>query len=252
VTRVVRDGELVALVRHDKEVVEPEHLERQLGPAALLAIENERLGAEVLARLQELQRSRARIVAAGDAERRRLERDLHDGAQQRLVALAYDLRVARAAAQSEGQAATLTLLDGAIDDARACHEALRDLAHGIYPAILAEAGLEVALQTLADRAPVALSLTLTPGHSCEGSARSAVYAAVDQAIADAAGRGASQADVTIGHAHDAITISVEDDGSAQPVPPVHLADLVGAASGQIRTVTGRLLANRLEVDLPCA
>ena len=116
-----------------------------------LAIENERLGAVVMAQLREVQRSRAQIVAAGDAERRRLERDLHDGAQQRLLALTYDLRVACKAAEDEHETSTLVVLDGAVKEARACHQELRDLAHGIYPAVLAEAGLAAALRTLADR-----------------------------------------------------------------------------------------------------
>ena len=89
--------------------------------------------------------SRARIVEVGDAERRQLERDLHDGAQQRLLALTYELRLARAAAEAEGDGQLAARLDGAVKDAHTALEELRELAHGIYPAILAEAGLSSAL-----------------------------------------------------------------------------------------------------------
>src|SRR5207237_314367 len=98
VTRIRREGRLVAIVRHDRAVADTDRLERAIGAAARLAVDNERLRAGVLAQLEDLRASRARIVEAGDAERRRLERDLHDSAQQRLLALSYELRIARGAA----------------------------------------------------------------------------------------------------------------------------------------------------------
>jgi signal transduction histidine kinase len=252
VIQVVRDGQLVALIVHDPEVGDPGLLEQQIGPAMRLAIENERLGAGILARVQDLQRSRARIVAVGDAERRRLERDLHDGAQQRLLALAYDLRLARAAAEREAETAAAMSLDQAIADARACHAELRDLAHGIYPAILAEAGLEVALETLADRATVALSVSAPPGRACGEGVESAVYAVVDEAVADAAGRGATTAHVTIERADQLLEITVDDDGEVRRAPPVHLADRVGAAGGRLSLPAPGSLSNRLVAEVPCA
>ena len=96
VTPIVRNGEPVALVIHDQALSAALDLEREIGTAARLAVDNERLRAEVLAQLEDLRASRARIVEAGDAARRRIERDLHDGAQQRLLALSYELRLARA------------------------------------------------------------------------------------------------------------------------------------------------------------
>ena len=107
VTPLVRGGRRVALVAHATAIAE---LEREIGAAARLALENERLQAEVLAQLHDLRESRTRIVETGDAERRRLERDLHDGAQQHLLALSYDLRIAGAASQGERDLETASLL----------------------------------------------------------------------------------------------------------------------------------------------
>ena len=113
VCRVIRRGRPLALVLHDPALVDERELARALGSAARLAVENEALRAEALAQLRELRDSRARIVEAGDAERRRLERNLHDGAQQRLLALSYDLRLARAGAAGDGDEKLVALLDAA-------------------------------------------------------------------------------------------------------------------------------------------
>jgi signal transduction histidine kinase len=116
VTTLLRDGRRIAVVSHTAALPD---LESELGAAVRLALENERLQAEVLAQLDQLRASRVRIVEAGDAERRRLERDLHDGAQQRLLALSYDLRLARAQAGTDGDAPTGSLLTQATDQAQA-------------------------------------------------------------------------------------------------------------------------------------
>jgi signal transduction histidine kinase len=155
VTTLVRDGRQIAVVAHTAALPD---LERELGAAVRLALENERLQAEVLAQLEDLRASRVRIVETGDAERRRLERDLHDGAQQRLLALSYDLRLARASAQADGDNQTGSLLTQATGQAQAALDELRELAHGIYPAILTEAGLAPALATLADAAPLPVEI----------------------------------------------------------------------------------------------
>jgi signal transduction histidine kinase len=159
VTALVRDGHRIAVVSHTAALPD---LERELGAAVRLALENERLQAEALAQLDQLRASRVRIIETGDTERRRLERDLHDGAQQQLLALSYDLRLARAQTQADGDAQTGSLLTQATGQAQAALGELRDLAHGIYPAILAEAGLAPALATLADAAPSPSSSTPWP------------------------------------------------------------------------------------------
>ena len=120
---------------------------RAAGAAAALLLENQRLDAELRARLVELGASRARLVQAADAERRSLERNLHDGAQSRLVALALTLRLARMGV-AEGSD-TAALLDTSIDELRQSLDELRDLARGIHPAVLSDRGLEPAVRALA-------------------------------------------------------------------------------------------------------
>ena len=176
---------------HDPALVDERELERALGSAARLAVENEALRAEALAQLRELRDSRARIVEAGDAERRRLERNLHDGAQQRLLALSYDLRLARAGAAADGDEQLVALLDAAGGETAAALDELRELAHGIYPAILTEAGLAPALETLADEAPLPVELGDVAPARQPPAVETTAYVAVAEAIEDAARRGAT-------------------------------------------------------------
>ena len=131
-------------------------------------------------------RARARIVETGDAERRRLERDLHDGAQQRLLALSYDLRIALAAAKADGDRRTASLLLDALRQSQAALDDLRELAHGIYPAILVEAGLGPALETLADAAPIAVEIHDVVEERYPAAVEAAAYLVVAEAIDDAA------------------------------------------------------------------
>ncbi len=139
---------------------EPE-LVRAAGAAAALALHNQRLDAELRARYEELRASRARLVAAGDDARRRIERDLHDGAQQHLVSLALTLRLARLATEDGTKAAGF--LDAGIDALKLGLAELRELARGIHPAVLTERGLEAALHGLAARAPVPVTVTADLG-----------------------------------------------------------------------------------------
>ena len=131
------------------------------------------LQAEVLAQLEDLRASRARVVEVGDSERRRLERNLHDGAQQRLLALSYDLRLARAGSKTSGAPEVTALLTSAEKEAQTAIDELRELAHGIYPAVLTEAGIGPALWTLADSAPlpsswVSFRTIASPGGGADG------------------------------------------------------------------------------------
>jgi signal transduction histidine kinase len=244
VTPLVRDGRRVAQVTHAGAVAD---LERQIGAAVRLALENERLQAEILAQLHDLRVSRTRIVETGDAERRRLERDLHDGAQQRLLALSYDLRLARAGAEAEGDVATASLLAEATGDAQAALGELRELAHGIHPAILTEAGLEPALATLADAAPVAVEIGETAGERYPASVETAAYLVVAEAIDDAAQRGASYAAVSALQDDGRLVVKVDDDGSERTSTMIHLADRIGAIGGSLAVEPTTLRA-----EIPCA
>ncbi len=153
-------------------------------------MENERLQAELVAQLGELRASRARIVETAGAERRRLERNLHDGAQQHLLALSYDIRLARAGAAADGDTAAQMTLATAIEETQGALQELRELAHGIYPAVLAEAGLAPALATLADTAPLPVQILRAGDRRYPAPVEAAAYFAVAEAIGDAARRGA--------------------------------------------------------------
>jgi signal transduction histidine kinase len=243
VTALVRDGRRVAVVSHTAALPD---LERELGAAVRLALENERLQAQALAQLDQLRASRVRIVETGDSERRRLERDLHDGAQQRLLALSYDLRLARAQAVADSDPQTGSLLTEATDRAQAALDELRDLAHGIYPAILTEAGLVAALATLADAAPLPVQIRDTAQDRYPAAVETAAYLLVAEALQDAAGRGASHTTVSAVRHGGQLVVTVEDDGSDRTSPMVQLTDRVGALDGRLAVEPTRLRA-----ELPC-
>ncbi len=243
VTPLVRGGRRVALVAHATAIAE---LEREIGAAARLALENERLQAEVLAQLHDLRESRTRIVETGDAERRRLERDLHDGAQQRLLALSYDLRVAGAMSKGERDLETASLLGQATTDAQVALDELRELAHGIHPAILTEAGLGPALETLADAAPLAVEIGEIAGERYLGPVETAAYFVVAEAIDDAARRRASHAEVSARRHEERLAVDVEDDGSARTSTMIHVADRVGALGGRLA-----IEPTTLRAEIPC-
>jgi signal transduction histidine kinase len=244
VTVLVRDGHQIAVVSHTGALPD---LEPELGAAVRLALENERLQAEALAQLDQLRASRIRIVETGDSERRRLERDLHDGAQQRLLALSYDLRLARAQAQADGDSHTGSLLTQATDHAQAALAELRELAHGIYPAILAEAGLAAALATLADAAPLPVEIRDADQERCPAAVETAAYLLVAEALDDAAGRDASHAIVSVVRDGGRLVITVQDDGSNRTTAMVQLAERVGTLDGRLE-----VQPTRLQAELPCA
>ena len=243
VTALVRESRQIAVVSHTATL---SNLESELGTAVRLALENERLQAEALAQLDQLRASRVRIVETGDSERRRLERDLHDGAQQRLLALSYDLRLARAQAETDGDVPTGSLLTQATGQAQAALAELRDLAHGIYPAILTEAGLAAALATLADAAPLPVEIRDAAQVRHPAAVETAAYLLVAEALDDAAGRDASHAAVSAVQDGGRLLVTVEDDGTARTSAMVQLADRVGALDGRLTVEP-----TRLEAELPC-
>jgi signal transduction histidine kinase len=244
VTVLVRDGRRVAVVSYTAALPD---LERELGAAVRLALENERLQAEALAQLDQQRASRVRIVETGDSERRRLERDLHDGAQQRLLALSYDLRLARAQAVADSDSQSGSLLTEATDQAQAALGELRDLAHGIYPAILTEAGLAPALATLADAAPLPVEIRDTAQDRYPAAVETAAYLVVAEALDDAAGRDASHAAVSATRDGGRLVVTVQDDGTDRSSAMVQLADRVGALDGRLAVEP-----TRLQAELPCA
>jgi len=219
-------------------------LARQVG----LAVHNARLDTELQTTLDELRkqadelrRSRARIVASADAERRRVERDLHDGAQQHLVALAVNLRLARDVVTDDPEAAA-SMLDLLADEVKATIQELRDLAHGIYPPLLADSGVGEALRAAGRRSPSPVTVT------AEGIGRygleieSAVYFCCLEALQNAAKHAAgASVDVRVWKSSGGLLFSVADDGPGFDVAHardghgyVNMADRLGAIGGTVR------------------
>ena len=209
-TPLVRRGEPIAWIDHDSVVGDA--VEPALTPAVRLSIDNARLRVELLARMGDLRDARRRIVGDGDDERRRLERDLHDGAQQRLLALAASLRsgATQARATRNGSA---TILDGAVDETAAVLEEVRVLAHGIYPAVLTDAGLGPAVASLADVAGLPVQILRAPGGRYAPTIEAAAYRVVAESIDNAvAYSDATLVTVEIDEADGALALDVHDDG----------------------------------------
>ena len=246
VTPLLRGATPVAVLVHDVRLLEHPGLLQEVLPAARVAVENEQLQAEVRAQLEELRASRSRIVDTGDAERRRLERDLHDGAQQHLLVLSYELGRARVAAEGNGDPELTTILATAGNEAQAAIAELRELAHGIYPAILADAGLTPALGTLADEAPLPIELGVVTPERFSQPVETAAYRVVAEAINDAARRGATFVSVDVNREGERLVVMVEDDGSDRSSALIHLADRVGALGGSLEVGQTTLRA-----EIPC-
>ena len=246
-TAVVRGGRPVALIVHDRRLLDELRLEEQIGAAASLAADNERLQAEVSARLEDLRLSRARTVAAADDRRRRLERDLHDSAQQRLLAVSYDVRLAKTAARAAGDEELDAALGKAANDAAGVLAALRELARGIFPAILDEAGLGPALVTLAELAPLPTKICAAPDARLPPPVELAMYLVVQTAIQAVSAAGASYARVRVVQDGGVVRTEVSSDAAAGIDVPVPLEDRLGALGGRALAAS-----HGIRADAPCA
>jgi signal transduction histidine kinase len=179
--------------------------------AAAIGLERARLEAALRARLEELHASRARIVEAGYTTRRRIERDLHDGAQQRLVALSLALRMIRG--RVEGDEATAELVDAAQAELAEALAELRELARGIHPAILTDRGLEPALQALVDRSPVLTEVQIPDGLGLSPAHEAAIYFVASEALANVVKYAdAQRAWIRVTREARAVVVEVGDDG----------------------------------------
>ncbi len=185
--------------------------------AVRLAVENERLQAEVRSQLEDVRASRARIVEAQDTERRRLERDLHDGAQQRLVSLQLSLGLLRRQLGPDADPATLAELDAASIEAREAVTEIRELARGVHPAVLTEAGLGPALRSLAERASIRVDVRVDD--LPDGAARlppaveATAYFVVAEALTNTARYAAAgHASIEARRDGDTLIVEVSDDG----------------------------------------
>jgi signal transduction histidine kinase len=242
VTEIERDGAPLAAIVHDPALLEERELVRTAGAAAALALENERLAAEVHARYDDLRAASARLVAAGDRARRKIERDLHDGAQQRLVSLSVTLNLARK--HAEPGTKTAELLDSAVAELTAGLAELRELARGIHPAVLTERGLDPALHSLAARAPLPVSVSASVEGRFAPAVEAAVYFVVMEALTNVAKyASASAAEVTVEQVDGHVVIGVQDDGIGGADPAAG-----SGLSGLADRVTA--LGGRLEVESP--
>jgi signal transduction histidine kinase len=218
-TYLERDGAPIAFLVHDAALIAEPELVSAVAAGAGLAVENERLHAEVRAQLDEVRASRARIVAAGDTARRRVERDLHDGAQQRLVGVALALRMARTQLEhpvppTEASSGEVTgLLETASNELAAALDELRELARGIYPAVLTDGGLTPALRSLSDRAPIPVVITATPPDRLPAVVEQTCYFLVSEALTNAAKYAAAdKVMVAVTAAAGTATVEISDDG----------------------------------------
>jgi signal transduction histidine kinase len=212
VTEVDREGRRIAAIVHDPTLLEDPERVREAGAAAALALENERLEAELRAKVEEVRASRSRLVEVGWRQRRRLERDLHDGAQQRLVSLALTLRMARDRLGPDGGDAGL-LLDRSREELDLALSELRELARGIHPAVLADRGLNAAVATLADRAPLPVEVRQVPAERLPEHIELTAYFVISEALTNITKyAAASQAWVSVTHANGRLLLEVGDDG----------------------------------------
>jgi signal transduction histidine kinase len=257
VSVVERDGRLIAALVHDPALTEEPELVESVCAAAALALENERLQAELRARLEELRASRARIVEAGDEERRRIERNLHDGTQQRLVSISMALGLARAKLQSDPAAAG-AVFDEARHGLSAALEELRELSHGIHPAVLTDRGLVAALDELSLHAAVPVELDVADTKRLPEQIEAAAYYVVSEALANIAKYAqATSAQVRVQPVDGKVVLEVADDGiggaDARRGSGLRgLTDRVEGLGGRLSLTSPPGRGTTVRAELPCA
>jgi signal transduction histidine kinase len=255
-TPIEHDGLQVAALVYDASLDEDPEMVEAVRAAATMALANERLLAESGARLAEVQASRQRIVAAGDAERRRLERDLHDGAQQRLVALSLQLRMIRSDIRQNPEQAEQLAASASEELAHSLQE-LRELARGIHPAAL-DQGLASALESLATRSTVATAVTCDVPERMPRAVELAVYFVACEALANVGKYAeATAASVRLSQTATGIAIEIADNGVGG-AGATHgsgldgLADRVEALDGNLFVTSPPGAGTVITAELPCA
>ena len=256
VTRLDHDDEPLAAIVHDASLVDEPELLLASSAAARLALENARLHADMRAQLLKVQESRVRIVQATDEERRRIERDLHDGAQQRLVALALQLRSAQRELGGRADPEIDLLLADAVDELQVAVEELRELARGVHPAILTEDGLAAALESLTSRAPIPVALDVSEGR-LPAQVEATAYFVACEALANVVKHAhASKAAISAHRRNGVLVVEVEDDG----VGGAHaengsglrgLADRVEALGGRLVVESPTGGGTHVVGEIPC-
>jgi len=257
VTKVERDGGCVAAIVQDALVHDQQGgYVDAIGAAASLALENERLEAELRSKVAELRASRQRMLRIALEERRRLERDLHDGAQQRLVSMALNMRLARTRLRDDPRGAE-HLLDGAGDELEAALGELRELARGIHPAVLTDRGLDSALETLARRAPVPVELQRVPEERLPEAVELVAYYVVAEALTNVAKyASATYVKVDVARHNGRVVVQVADDGVGGADPEVGtglrgLADRLAVIEGRLEIDSEPGKGTTITAKIPC-
>ncbi|MGH2980708.1 MAG: histidine kinase [Solirubrobacterales bacterium] len=254
-TPIDSGGERLAAIDSDASLPFEPDLVRAVGAAAALTLENERLDAELRAKVEELRTSRARIVESSDSTRRRLERDLHDGAQQRLVSLALNLRLLGSKLDDNPEA--VAELESARRELDQALEELRELARGIHPSVVSDRGLDAALDGLAHRAPLPVELEGTPGERLPERVESAAYFVVAEALTNVAKYSqASHANVRVIRTDGRVLVEVSDDGVGGADPAGGsglrgLLDRVSALDGRLEVDSQSGRGTTLRAEIPC-
>jgi signal transduction histidine kinase len=249
--RLERDGQPLATLLYDPaiEAEDPGRVDA-VASVARMALENERLAAQVRAQLDEVRASRSRIVEAADAERRRIERDLHDGAQQRLVALAMRLDQARGRAAGAGD-----IIEAATDELLQAIREVRDLAHGLHPPILSERGLAAAVEALVERGSLPVQATI-PADRLPDEVEAAAYFLIAESLTNAAKHAAASSvrvDATI--TAGTLRVTVADDGrggadASRGSGLVGLVDRLAAIGGTVAVDSPPGGGTRLTAEIP--
>jgi signal transduction histidine kinase len=255
-TIVKREGRPVAALVHCAALLDGTQLVEAVGAAAGLALENERLQADLRARLDELRASRARIVDAADAERRRLERNLHDGTQQRLVSISMSLGLAESKVEADPGAARRILEEARQGLATALQE-LREFSQGIHPGVLTERGLHDALRELVYLAPMSIELSVPCDKRLPAPVEAAAYYVVAEALANAAKYASADAiSVTVQRRNGSAVVEVADDGVGGADPAMGsglrgLSDRVEALGGTLAVDSAYGAGTKLRAEFPC-
>jgi signal transduction histidine kinase len=255
-THLERDGETIAVLVHDPVLAGEPELVAAVAAGAGMAVQNEQLHAQVRSQLREVHASRARIVEAADGARRRVERDLHDGAQQRLVTVALALRLAHTQLGTVPSGELAALLEEAAAELAAALDELRELARGIYPVLLTDAGLGPALCSLAERCPVPAVVGDVPDRRWADAVEQTCYFVVSEALANAAKHaGAGQVVVDVSEDGDRLRVEVSDDGAGGADTNGSglrgLADRVAALGGALTVRSPRGGGTRVIATVPC-
>jgi signal transduction histidine kinase len=256
VAEIEHDGRHVAVVVHDATLLDQPELVQSVGAAAALALENERLDAELRAKIEEVRGSRVRLISAEEAARRRLERSLHDGPQQRLVALALGMRTARSRLPEHPDTAA-ELIEACEKELTTTIDELRELARGIHPAVLTDRGLEPALESLCGRFPIPVEIGELPGERLPAAVESAAYLVISEALANIARYSrASHATVSVARRNGHALVEVRDDGVGGADPSRGnglrgLVDRVGALDGSVELVSAPGEGTIVYAEIPC-